>query len=128
MSYCVSVGTSKKPNPKYQQYYDAENDYLVPYNSGDTGDKNGNDSESNKSTESVEEVDDYYCQMEPNETEEDSTDGSNKSLNTQPSKDTSRNSEGSNDESSDCMIIDMNNDANEEHGDGVSNKVVSDRK
>ena len=61
MSYCVTVGTGKLPNPKYQRYYDAERDYLVPYNSGDTGEKSCSSSSASKSVESV---DDYYCQME----------------------------------------------------------------
>ena len=121
MSFCVSVGTGKLPNPKYQQYYDAENDYLVPYNSGDTGEKNENESASNSSN-SVEEVDDYYCQMEPNEEteeDEDSSNGSNKSLNTQPSEKSTRSHDEVNDDSSDCVIVDTIED---------SEKVVSDKK
>ena len=37
-SYSTTVGTGCLPNPKYQRYYDAERDYYVPYNSGDTSD------------------------------------------------------------------------------------------
>ena len=37
-SYSTTVGTGQLPNPKYQRYYDAERDYYVPYNSGDTSD------------------------------------------------------------------------------------------
>ena len=48
-SYCTVVGTYGLPNPKYQRYYDAERDYLVPYNSGDTPSNKGSESESNNS-------------------------------------------------------------------------------
>ena len=38
-SYSTTVATGQLPNPKYQQYYDAERDYYVPYNSGDPNDE-----------------------------------------------------------------------------------------
>ena len=49
MSLCVTVGTGQLSNPKYQHYYNAACDYLVPIKSGDTGensDSSGSDSKS----------------------------------------------------------------------------------